>query len=51
MQDKTFSYQDERFADLQLLRYRVEGFETLSLRQQTLIWHLSEAALWGRDIL
>ncbi len=50
-QDNTFKYQDERFADLQLLRYRVDGFETLSLRQQTLIWHLNEAALWGRDIL
>lgn len=46
-----FPYQDERFADLQLLRYRVDGFETLSLRQKTLIWHLNEAALWGRDIL
>ncbi len=48
---QAFQYQDERFADLQLLRYRVDGFETLSLRQKTLIWHLSEAALWGRDIL
>lgn len=50
-QGLSFSYQDERFADLQLLRYRVDGFETLSLRQKTLVWHLSEAALWGRDIL
>ncbi|MBQ0021499.1 MAG: dihydrofolate reductase [Bacteroidales bacterium] len=46
-----FKYQDERFADLQLLRYRVDGFETLSLRQKILVWHLAEAALWGRDIL
>jgi len=51
MHDDSFKYQDERFADLQLLRYKVEGFETLSLRQKTLVWHLSEAALWGRDIL
>lgn len=47
----TFRYNDERFADLQLLRYKVEGFESLSLRQKTLIYHLQEAALWGRDIL
>ena len=46
-----FSYADERFADLQMLRYRVPGFEGLSLRQQILLYHLSEAALWGRDIL
>lgn len=46
-----FNYTEERFADLQLLRYNVEGFETLSLRQQTFIYHLSQAALWGRDIL
>lgn len=50
-QGHSFQYQDERFADLQLLRYRVDGFEALSLRQKTLVWHLSEAALWGRDIL
>lgn len=48
---KQFTYNDERFADLQLLRYCVEGFETLSLRQKKLVYHLSEAALWGRDIL
>ena len=46
-----FQYTEERFADLQLLRYSVEGFETLSLRQKTLVYHLAEAALWGRDIL
>lgn len=46
-----FQYADERFADLQMLRYKVEGFENLSLRQKTLIYYLSEAALWGRDIL
>ena len=46
-----FSYADEKFADLQLLRYRVEGFEQLSLQQKKLIYYLSEAALCGRDIL
>lgn len=46
-----FQYANERFADLQMLRYKVEGFDNLSLRQKTLIYYLSEAALWGRDIL
>lgn len=46
-----FTYIDEKFADLQLLRYRVEGFEDLTLAQKELIWYLSEAALYGRDIL
>ncbi len=46
-----FSYIDEKFADIQLLRYRVEGFESLSLRQKILIYHLVQAALSGRDIL
>ena len=46
-----FKYSDERFADLQMLRYKVEGFENLSLKQKTFIYYLQEAALWGRDIL
>ena len=46
-----FSYNDERFADLQMLRYKVEGFEKLTLRQKTFIYYLQEAALTGRDIL
>ena len=45
-----FRYVDERFADLQMLRYRLEGFERLSLPQKTLIFFLSKAALFGRDI-
>lgn len=51
MQTETFSYNDEQFADLQMLRYRVDGFESLSLAQKKLIYYLSEAALSGRDIL
>ena len=47
----TFQYSDERFADLQMLRYRVEGFENLTLKQKTFIYYLQEAALYGRDIL
>lgn len=46
-----FRYSDERFADLQMLRYKVQGFEELSLKQKIFIYHLQEAALWGRDIL
>ena len=49
--EETFSYQDEQFADLQMLRYRVDGFEKLTTAQKTLIYYLSEAALTGRDIL
>lgn len=46
-----FQYTDEKFADLQLLHYKVEGFEKLTLKQKKLIYYLSEAALYGRDIL
>ena len=45
-----FSYQSERFADLQLLRYRLNGFDKLSLRQKVLVYFLSKATLSGRDI-
>ena len=43
-------YSDERFADLQLLRYRLNGFEQLSLCQKVLVYYLSKATLYGRDI-
>jgi dipeptidyl-peptidase-3 len=49
--EPAFNYSDEKFADIQMLRYQVEGFEDLSLKQQTLIYYLSEASLAGRDIL
>lgn len=42
---------NERFADLQLLRYEVPGFEDLTLRQKLLVYYLAEASLLGRDIL
>lgn len=45
-----FQYQDERFADLQLLRYRLNGFEKLTARQKALVYYLSKATLFGRDI-
>ena len=40
-QTDDFKYTNEQFADIQMLRYKVEGFEQLSLRQKTLIYHLS----------
>lgn len=46
-----FDYTVEQFADLQLLRYKVHGFEGLSLKQKQLVYYLSQAALQGRDIL
>ena len=45
-----FHYSDERFADLQLLRYRLNGFEKLTIQQKRLIYYLSKATLYGRDI-
>ena len=46
-----FKYTDEQFADIQMLRYKVEGFEKLTLKEKTFIYYLQEAALEGRDIL
>lgn len=46
----TFNYADERFADLQMLRYRLPQFEKLSLKQKKYIYYLSQATLCGRDI-
>ena len=46
-----FDYTVEQFADLQILRYRVPGFEELTLDQKKLVYYLTEAALQGRDIL
>ena len=45
-----FNYSDERFADIQMLRYQLGDFSSLSLRQKKLVYFLSEATLWGRDI-
>jgi dipeptidyl-peptidase-3 len=46
-----FKYQTEKFADIRILRYRVPGFENLSLKQKIFAYYLAEAALNGRDIL
>lgn len=45
-----FRYTDERFADIQMLRYRIDGFEALTLRQKLYIYYLAKATLCGRDI-
>ena len=50
MNNNTFNYSDQRFADIQMLRYRLDGFEKLSLKQKTLVYYLAKATLFGRDI-
>ncbi len=50
-EEDNFIYSVDRFADIEVLRYQVPGFEELSLSQKQLLYHLSEAALMGRDIL
>ena len=46
-----FDYTVDRFADIEVLRYKVPDFENLTLQQKKLVYFLNEAALWGRDIL
>lgn len=50
-QEKEFNYVVDRFADIEVLRYKVPEFENLTLQQKKLIYYLSEAAIVGRDIL
>lgn len=50
MDSGNFDFTGERFADLQMLRYRLDGFDSLSLKQKIYIYYLSKAALAGRDI-
>ncbi len=49
--DEQFNYVVDRFADIEILRYKVPGFENLTLQQKQLIYYLTEAAIAGRDIL
>ncbi len=49
--DTSFSVEAESFADLQILRYRVPGFDELSIQQKQLSYYLYEAAMCGRDII
>jgi len=46
-----FQWQVDQFADLRILRYQVPGFDELTAKQKELVYYLSEAALWGRDII
>lgn len=48
---KEFNYVVDRFADIEVLRYKVPDFENLTLSQKKLVYYLTEAALQGRDIL
>ena len=50
-QQAEFNYSVDKFYDLEILRYQVPDFDSLSLQQKTLVYYLSEAALQGRDIL
>ena len=47
----TFEYKVDQFADLQILRYRVPGWENLSLKEQELVYYMTQAGLAGRDIM
>ena len=50
MEPADFHYADERFADVQMLRYRLNGFDSLTLQQKLFVYYLSQATLFGRDI-
>ena len=50
MENKSFSYIAVTFDDIQMLRYRLEGFENLSLQQKLYIYCLAKATIFGRDI-
>ena len=49
--DKNFNYHVDRFADIEVLRYEVPEFDRLSLNQKKMVYYLSQAAQYGRDIL
>lgn len=50
MNKETFDYSSERFGDIQMLRYQLDGFKNLTLNQKLYIYCLAQATLWGRDI-
>lgn len=45
-----FRYSIDEFADIRMMRYRIEGWDSLSFRQKQYVYHLAESAKWGRDI-
>ena len=46
-----FNYNVEQFADIKILRYQISGWENLTLKEQTLVYYLTQAGLAGRDIM
>ncbi|MDE5841291.1 MAG: hypothetical protein K2H49_10280 [Muribaculaceae bacterium] len=50
-ENPNFDYKVDRFADIEVLRYEVPGFDQLTLQQKEMLYYLSEAAQWGRDII
>ncbi|MDO5969922.1 dihydrofolate reductase [Flavivirga aquimarina] len=50
-ESETFNYKVEQFADIQILRYQIPGWENLTLKEQTLVYYLTQAGLAGRDIM
>lgn len=50
MEDTTFDYIADRFADIQVLRYKIHDFDKLSLKQKQLAYYFTQAGLAGRDI-
>ena len=50
-QETNIDYTVDRFADIEVLRYTVPGFENLTLDQKRLVYYLTEAAITGRDII
>ncbi|MCQ2155188.1 MAG: dihydrofolate reductase, partial [Bacteroidales bacterium] len=49
--DENFKYLIDEFADIQVIRYQIPGWNDLTLKQKEYVYHLSEAAKWGRDII
>ena len=49
--DENFKYLIDEFADLQIIRYQIPGWDALTLQQKEYVYHLGEAAKWGRDII
>src|SRR5690554_6845744 len=49
--EKTFDYNVEQFADIKILRYQIPGWDNLTLKEQKLVYYLTQAGLAGRDII
>ncbi len=51
VQEEEFKYLTEQFADLKIIRYKIPGFDRLSVKQKELVYYLTQAGLEGRDIM